>query len=662
MVEQGAPPLADLEFIHESDAANLYVFPEEADYTDRRPLAPTWHRMDSSVRETDDDYVVPAAVADRPEGSALVYVSLGSLGGADVDLMRRLVDVLGRTPHRYIVSKGPQADLIELADNMVGAEFLPQTKVIPQVDLVITHGGNNTTTEALHFGKPMILLPLFWDQYDNAQRMDELGFGVRLPTYAFTDEDMVSALDRLLGDADLRDRMARTGAAIRARDGLRRGADVIEQVGKAHAGTRVSADGQALLASTPAASLLPSRRAEEAARIAEPLRLLAQVTLAEGVEYLLVEDARGVAYGVPAVAGPRGGVGRWPGTGPPRRSCPRWRSDAQAQDGLELTVFHAEPARGERAIDVDQTNELVVVGDAAVVKWMLHPVAGDQPGPRRLTTLARAGFDGTPRTWGLVHLPVAGERVLIATVSDYLPGAEDGWDWAVRDVRQVALGRAQRGRVPRRGAAGRAAGGPTPPGPGRGRDRPGDARRCGRLARRRRGRPRRRRTSTPTWRERCGHGSRRSAAARGRQTIDVHGDLHIGQVLAVGEPREYVRHRLRRQPHPGRAARACAASRPPATWPACSPRGTTWAGSSCIAPRASTTRPSNASWTGSTAPRRAFLETYRARRWARPVVPRSSTSRCSSPCRCSRSAGSTPTPPGTFRTGGTCPMPPCPRC
>jgi MGT family glycosyltransferase len=237
VMEQGAPPLAELEFIHESDAANLYVFPQEADYTDRRPLAATWHRMDSSVRETDDDYTVPGAVADRPEGSALVYVSLGSLGGADVDLMRRLVDVLGRTQHRYIVSKGPQADLIELADNMVGAEFLPQTKVIPQVDLVITHGGNNTTTEALHFGKPMILLPLFWDQYDNAQRMDELGFGVRLQTYAFTDADMVAALDRLLGDTELRARMARTGEAIRARDGLRRGADVIEQVGKAHAET-----------------------------------------------------------------------------------------------------------------------------------------------------------------------------------------------------------------------------------------------------------------------------------------------------------------------------------------------------------------------------------------------------------------------------------------
>ena len=231
---QGAKPLPELEFIHESDTANLYVFPEAADYVNKRPLGTTWHRMESSVRETDGEYVVPDAVKNRPEGSALIYLSLGSLGSADVDLMKRLIEVLGKTEHRYIVSKGPQHELYDLADNMIGAEFLPQTKIIPQVDLVITHGGNNTTTEALHFGKPMILLPLFWDQYDNAQRMDELGFGVRLATYAFSDADMFNALKKLLGDTELKARLAEVSKQIQSRDGLQVGADVIESVGLQH--------------------------------------------------------------------------------------------------------------------------------------------------------------------------------------------------------------------------------------------------------------------------------------------------------------------------------------------------------------------------------------------------------------------------------------------
>jgi len=240
VVEQGAPPLPDLEFVHTSEQANLYVFPQEADYTDARPLDTTWHRMDSSVRETDEQYAVPAEVADRPAGSALIYLSLGSLGSADVELMKRLVDVLGRTPHHYIVSKGPQASEYELAENMVGAEFLPQTTLIPQVDAVITHGGNNTTTESLHFGKPMILLPLFWDQYDNAQRMHELGFGVRLSTYTFTDDEMDAALAAVL-DPERQARLATIGERVRARDGLRRGADVIEQVARTHAEGSASA-------------------------------------------------------------------------------------------------------------------------------------------------------------------------------------------------------------------------------------------------------------------------------------------------------------------------------------------------------------------------------------------------------------------------------------
>ena len=231
--DQGTAPLPELEFEHSSRDLNLYVYPEIADYIDRRPLDRTWRRLDSSVRATDGEFELPPEVADRPADAGLIYLSLGSLGSADVSLMRRLVAVLADTPHRYIVSKGPQHGDYQLAPNMWGAEFLPQTKIVPLVDLVITHGGNNTTTEAFHFGKPMVVLPLFWDQYDNAQRVDETGFGVRLPTYGFADDELRGAIDRLLGDADLRGRMARHGAEIRAKDGVAKAADAIEAVGLA---------------------------------------------------------------------------------------------------------------------------------------------------------------------------------------------------------------------------------------------------------------------------------------------------------------------------------------------------------------------------------------------------------------------------------------------
>ena len=220
--EAGAPGLPRLEFIHESPWLNLYLYPEEADYHREQPLSESWHRLESSVRGTDPEW-------DPPDGDGkLVYLSLGSLGSADVELMKQLVGELAATPPRYVVSKGPQHDQFELADNMVGGEFLPQTSVLPHVDLVITHGGNNTVTESLFFGKPMVVLPLFWDQYDNAQRVDELGLGVRLRTYDHDPEELTRAIEGLLADDALERRLTDISLRLQANPGTVKAADLIE--------------------------------------------------------------------------------------------------------------------------------------------------------------------------------------------------------------------------------------------------------------------------------------------------------------------------------------------------------------------------------------------------------------------------------------------------
>jgi UDP:flavonoid glycosyltransferase YjiC (YdhE family) len=216
------------EFIARSPWLNLYSYPVEADYPRFIELGPTWHRLDSTVRAPDAEWELPAHLAERD--GALIYLSLGSLGAADVALMQRLVDLLATTPHRVIVSKGPLADQIRLHDNQVGESFLPQPTVLPMVDLVITHGGNNTVTESFHYGKPMIVLPLFWDQVDNAQRVDETGFGRRLSTYGFQDEELTGAIDALLSDEALAARLATMSARIKSTSGTVRAADLIEHV------------------------------------------------------------------------------------------------------------------------------------------------------------------------------------------------------------------------------------------------------------------------------------------------------------------------------------------------------------------------------------------------------------------------------------------------
>ncbi len=221
-LERGAPQLPAGEFIHESPFLNLYLYPPEADYERSAPVPRTWQRLGSCVREPDSVFGL------SPHRQPIVYLSLGSLGSADVGLMQKLIDALAQTDYFVIVSMGPQHEELRLAPNMTGEEFLAQPVILPEVDVVITHGGNNTITESLHFGKPMVVLPLFWDQHDNAQRMDELGLGRRLDTYEHEPAELIEAIETLLADPLLPGRLSGISARLQADPGTVKAASLIE--------------------------------------------------------------------------------------------------------------------------------------------------------------------------------------------------------------------------------------------------------------------------------------------------------------------------------------------------------------------------------------------------------------------------------------------------
>ena len=114
-------------------------------------------------------------------------------------------------------------------------------------------------------------------------------------------------------------------------------------------------------------------------------------------------------------------------------------------DEFRITSWHHDDATGEREIAVDQTNESVVVGERAVVKWAVRlPDEAEgvsQPAAARITALAESAFTGMPRPWGLLHWDDGGLDLMLASVVSLLPDARDGWEWAVQDVSDAALGR-----------------------------------------------------------------------------------------------------------------------------------------------------------------------------------------------------------------------------
>ncbi|XP_054158199.1 NDP-glycosyltransferase YjiC-like [Oppia nitens] len=229
--ELGLPVNNSDQIIPRSPYLNIYGYPEELDYTDIRPIPENFCRIDAFLRTDPKEFKIPDKLENRDKSkSKLIYLSMGSMGSVDVQLMKRFVDILAKTRHKYIVSKGLMANEYELADNMWGEASVPQTNVLPLVDLVITHGGNNSVTETFSFGKPMICMPLAADQFDNAQRLQETGYGLRLDLYLFTDQQLVQSIDKLLNDKKLLDRLAIASKRMLQSDSIHKACERIESL------------------------------------------------------------------------------------------------------------------------------------------------------------------------------------------------------------------------------------------------------------------------------------------------------------------------------------------------------------------------------------------------------------------------------------------------
>lgn len=59
---------------------------------------------------------------------------------------------------------------------------------------------------------------IFYCRYDNAQRLDETGYGVKLNPYEFTAEQLLVAIEKLLSDNELQTKLKTAAERIQARD------------------------------------------------------------------------------------------------------------------------------------------------------------------------------------------------------------------------------------------------------------------------------------------------------------------------------------------------------------------------------------------------------------------------------------------------------------
>ncbi len=214
------------QFFEASPHMNLLLYPEPVKFDRAEPLDPARFQYLEGCVRAEAPYEVPKLEAnnDKP----LIYVSFGSLGAGDTALLKRLIAAIGGMPYRALVNVGDYiGEYSDVPPNVHLARWFPQPSVIPQVDAVIHHGGNNSFTECLYFGKPAIIMPYVWDGHDNATRVQETGHGFRFDRYEWTEAELRRTLDTMISDPAMQKRLAATSAHMKSRHGPTRAAAIL---------------------------------------------------------------------------------------------------------------------------------------------------------------------------------------------------------------------------------------------------------------------------------------------------------------------------------------------------------------------------------------------------------------------------------------------------
>jgi UDP:flavonoid glycosyltransferase YjiC (YdhE family) len=178
----------------------LFNYPEELDDPDRRRMLPPHTHLGSAVRAEAVDPEVDAWLA---SADPFIYLSFGSFLSARGDVLARVVAAIRATGLRAAVALG-SASLQEveqygpLPAEWLVREFLPQVTLLDRAALAVTHGGNNSVTEAVTAGVPMLVLPFSTDQFAGAAAVERTALGEALDPNAATVEQLTAALHRLL--------------------------------------------------------------------------------------------------------------------------------------------------------------------------------------------------------------------------------------------------------------------------------------------------------------------------------------------------------------------------------------------------------------------------------------------------------------------------------
>ena len=131
-----------------------------------------------------------------------------------------------------LLTRFPEQLPAQLPSGVVHAGYAPFSALLPRVAALAHHGGIGTCAQALAAGRPQLVMPMGFDQPDNAARLARLGVASALPPKRFTGARVARELDTLLGSGGVAGRAAEVARRFDGVDPVSRTCDLIEECGR----------------------------------------------------------------------------------------------------------------------------------------------------------------------------------------------------------------------------------------------------------------------------------------------------------------------------------------------------------------------------------------------------------------------------------------------
>ena len=184
-----------------------------------------------------DAFLDEAQAADDPP----VVFAPGSGNRQARDFFAAACDACRRLGRRGVLLTRYAEQLPEpLPQGVRHADYAPFSAVLPRAAALVHHGGIGTSAQALAAGRPQLVMPMTFDQPDNAARLTQLGVARTLWPGRFTGAAVARELAALLGPAAVARRCADVARRFEGIDPVRRTCEVIEDCERRVAAATVS--------------------------------------------------------------------------------------------------------------------------------------------------------------------------------------------------------------------------------------------------------------------------------------------------------------------------------------------------------------------------------------------------------------------------------------